>query len=273
MSLLAAALDYAAAGWRVFPLRPGEKRPATENGFHNASDDPNDIGAWWRRWPSANIGLVIPAGVVLVDLDPRNGSEHTVADLVERHGPLPSTLTQHTAGGGMHLFYAHPGGDLRASAGAGIDVKAKGYAVAAPSTIGGRSYRWVEPDAPVAPMPEWLAALVRQPLRPIPHVPRFAKVDGDRPGDAFNLSTTWEQILEPAGWQRTGHRGEVTYWRRPNKRRPGVSATTTDHTLYVFSTEAHPLEPGRPYDRFGAFACLYHGGSFPAAARALRDAG
>ena len=119
MSLPAAALDYAAAGWLVFPLRPGAKRPATENGFHNASTEPDVIATWWRRWPSANIGLVIPPGVVLVDLDPRNGSDATVADLVARHGPLSPTLTQHTAGGGTHLFYAHPGGDLRATAGPG----------------------------------------------------------------------------------------------------------------------------------------------------------
>lgn len=34
---LAAALAYAAVGWRVFPCRPGRKDPATVHGFHDAS--------------------------------------------------------------------------------------------------------------------------------------------------------------------------------------------------------------------------------------------
>ncbi len=270
------AIAYAGAGWGVLPLRVGEKRPATENGFHDATTDLEQIEAWWRRWPLANIGLVIPDGVVLVDLDPRNGSDATVADLTERFGPLPSTLTQHTAGGGTHRVYVHPGGDLRATAGPGIDVKTKGYAVAAPSTVGGRSYRWEDPEAAVSAMPDWLAQLVRRAPRPVPHRPRFAVVEGGRPGDAFNLSTTWEEVLEPAGWQRIGDHGEVTYWRRPGKRRQGVSATTGNNgsdVLYVFSTMAQPLETGRSYDRFGAFAALYHGGDFASAARALRGTG
>jgi len=48
---------------------------------------------------------------------------------------------------------------------------------------------------------------------------------GNRPGDDFNTSASWEEILEPHGWEKAGSRGEVTYWRRPHKEQ-GISATT-----------------------------------------------
>ena len=63
------ALAYAARGWPVFPLRPGEKVPliakaAGGNGVHDATTDPDQIRAWWTKHPTANIGLaaVPPSG-------------------------------------------------------------------------------------------------------------------------------------------------------------------------------------------------------------------
>ena len=38
-----AALEYAACGFSVFPLIPGEKKPATKNGFKDATTDSNQI--------------------------------------------------------------------------------------------------------------------------------------------------------------------------------------------------------------------------------------
>jgi hypothetical protein len=41
--LLAAALDHAACGWSVFPLRPGDKRPAVRDWETRATTDPDRI--------------------------------------------------------------------------------------------------------------------------------------------------------------------------------------------------------------------------------------
>jgi hypothetical protein len=102
---------------------------------------------------------------------------------------------------------------------------------------------------------------------------------GDRPGDAFNRSATWEEILEPHGWAKVRQFDRHSYWRRPGKDK-GVSATADycrteaqGGLLYVFSSSAAPLEMDTGYSRFAAFAVLNHRGDFAAAARALSPAG
>lgn len=55
--LLRAALDYAAGGWAIFPLRPRDKRPITANGFKAATTDPNIIRKWWAATPDAKLPL------------------------------------------------------------------------------------------------------------------------------------------------------------------------------------------------------------------------
>jgi putative DNA primase/helicase len=95
---------------------------------------------------------------------------------------------------------------------------------------------------------------------------------GRRPGDQFNEQTSWQEILEPAGWECVSS-GDEERWRRPGKDHQGCSATTNyngSDLLYVFSSNAEPFEPDMGYSKFAAFALLEHGGNFKAAARALR---
>lgn len=70
-SLTGAARVFATAGVPVFPCVPGEKRPLTEHGFHDATADVRQVAAWWRRWPGANIGVPTGAasGLEVVDVD------------------------------------------------------------------------------------------------------------------------------------------------------------------------------------------------------------
>jgi len=92
----------------------------------------------------------------------------------------------------------------------------------------------------------------------------------NRPGDDFNATATWPEILEPHGWTAVYEADGVTYWRRPHKD-VGVSASTnyrSSDLLYVWSTST-PFENERAYDKFGAFAILEHEGDFSAAHRAL----
>ena len=123
--MLSEALGYAEIGLGVFPVAgvvdgdcacwagrgcpsPG-KHPLTPHGFKDATTDPRRVTAWWRnRWPGANIGGVPPAGVVVLDVDPRNGGEESLYRLQLDHGRLPDTLTCLTGGRGYHYYVTIP---------------------------------------------------------------------------------------------------------------------------------------------------------------------
>ena len=168
-----AALDYLKRGWSVVPIIHQTKRAAVPwLAYQVAMADADQIGDWYRRFPDAGVAIVTGAvsGLVVVDIDSAHGGEQSLYDLQRTHGPLPPTLEAVSGGGGRHLYFAHPGGELRNRTGLapGIDLRGDGgYIVAPPSLhISGQRYRWRpahDPDSTTpAPLPDWL-------LRPIGH--------------------------------------------------------------------------------------------------------
>ena len=188
--LRTAALLYASRGWHVFPLIPGEKRPACPG--HPASRcDRSD--PWCRRghqgweqrattsdlrilraWSSTPYGIGIacgPSRLLVVDTDqPKSGDqaaagiasgEDTLARIEARHrAQLPPTYTVATPSGGTHRYFALPEGvqfgNTAGKLGPLVDTRcAGGYVVAGPTVIG-RPYRVVDNRRPV-PLPDWLA--------------------------------------------------------------------------------------------------------------------
>jgi len=100
---------------------------------------------------------------------------------------------------------------------------------------------------------------------------------GVTPGDDFEASTDWSEILEPHGWTLESRRGPERHWTRPGKdRREGASATTgykgDRDRLYVFSTSTE-FDSEVPYTKFGAYALLNHRGNHSEAARELARQG
>lgn len=161
-----AAIDYAWKGWPVHPLVSGEKRPATAHGFHDATTDLEQIEAWWAQ-VDYNIGLAIPPGVVVIDVDPRNGGNETARQLVRELGPVPHTRAAQTRAGGQHYWlqtYLDPS-RTASSLGAGVDVKisGKGYVVAPPSRVEPGGYSWLT-SVQLAYLPEsWTRRLTKAP--------------------------------------------------------------------------------------------------------------
>jgi putative DNA primase/helicase len=173
----AMAAAYAARGWPVIPLhspvegrcdcrtdcgKNAAKHPRTIHGVLDATSQADTVARWWRMSPGANIGIATGAssGLVVLDVDPGSGGDCSLARLLEQHGGLPETPCVRTGGGGLHFYFAHPGGVVRNSAGKlgrGIDVRGDGgYIVAPPSThICGERYVWATACAPVA-LPAWL---------------------------------------------------------------------------------------------------------------------
>ncbi|WP_172382921.1 bifunctional DNA primase/polymerase [Streptomyces sp. MNP-20] len=208
-ALLHTALEAAARGWHVFPLRPGTKRPALHGEKacprtgpcaaghlkweQRATTDPGRIRAAWSRAPF-NIGVACgPSGLVVIDLDT---SEHkgsagapdgatTFAALCERAGhTVPDTYRTRTASGGTHLYFTAPHGvrlaNTAGAVGPLVDTRAHGgYVVAAGSTTPTGPY---EPlcAAETAALPSWLLTILQPaPRRPVGLL-RLPAVDGSR---------------------------------------------------------------------------------------------
>ncbi|MCX4805072.1 bifunctional DNA primase/polymerase [Streptomyces sp. NBC_01214] len=202
--LLTAALESAARGWPVFPLRPGDKRPAGHAEDHcpttgrcagghvtpeqRATTDRARIADCWTPKPY-NVGLATgPAGLLVIDLDLpkptdkaappewagfRDGIEVFTA-ICERAGhPVPTgTYTVRTGRGGLHLYFAAPGEKrLRGSAGRlgwKVDTRAwGGYVVAPGSVVHRRPYEVINAVDPI-PLPTWLSDLLTPPPAPAP---------------------------------------------------------------------------------------------------------
>lgn len=172
----AAAQAYAARGWSVIPIEPRAKRPLVAWAeFQQRHATRDEIDAWFRHWPHANIGIVTGhvSGLVVIDLDARHGGFESLAALETEFGRLPDTVTALTGGRGRHLYYDHPREALRNRAGIrpGIDLRAEGGCVVAPPSVhpSGRRYRWAEAlapgDIPLAVLPAWFIDLLRHPLR------------------------------------------------------------------------------------------------------------
>ena len=161
-------------GLSVFPCHSSGKKtkaPLTQNGFKDATRDPNIIKQYWTKYPDAFIG--VPTGpenkLLVIDVDVGDGKvgEESLANL---HIEFPFTWTSQTLSGGTHFIFEYPD-DLviRNSAGRvlgkDIDVRgAGGYIIFPGSKSSAGEYTFVEGLDPTAvPMekaPENLLALL-----------------------------------------------------------------------------------------------------------------
>ena len=94
LDLRAVALEVAARGWPVFPVRPGAKKPPVFKRWpEHASTDPTRIHRWWDQDPARNVAIATgPAGLCVIDLDPRHMSPpaHGFTDALTRlPDPVP----------------------------------------------------------------------------------------------------------------------------------------------------------------------------------------
>ncbi|RKE19631.1 bifunctional DNA primase/polymerase [Streptomyces sp. TLI_171] len=192
--LLDAALTAAARGWYVFPLIPRGKIPAVKEWEQRATLDPDRIRRCWTSGPY-NIGIACgPSRLLVVDQDTPKGPDdlpqaawdlpgvvdgHDVFALVcERHGqPLPdATHTVRSPSGSTHLYLAQPDGiELRNTSGERgrglgwkVDTRGGGGLVVAAGSIVAKGTYTTVLDAPVAPLPAWLA----ERLAPAPQAPQ-----------------------------------------------------------------------------------------------------
>ena len=165
------ALYFAKHGHPIVPLRPRGKEPTLKDWPNQATTDPNQICRLFDSYPNGNYGIAT-AGLVAVDIDPRHGG-HLWFERNEYR--LPETYRFRTGGGGLHLVYKAPEGQVignRANMAPGVDIRGNGGQIVGPGSIhpsGGRYKIEIGPDdVDLAVVPPWLVDLILPP----PAVPR-----------------------------------------------------------------------------------------------------
>lgn len=196
VTLLDAALEYAARGWPVFPCEPGGKKPLTVNGFKNASADESTLRAWWAKWPDANIGSPMGGNRIVIDMDGAE-ADSSMIELERKYGSLPETL-QVATGRGRHLYFNPSGTIIKPSAGVlgpHLDIRGEGSYVILPPSVhaNGTRYEWAN-EAPIAALPEAWRMTLSGPERP----KTSPQTDGDKiPGGRRN-----QHLMSLAGSMR-----------------------------------------------------------------------
>jgi hypothetical protein len=204
------ALRYAAHGWSVIPIEPRGKRPLVSwLEFQQRPATRAEIEGWYRRWPDANVGVVTGSvsGLVVVDVDDRDGGAESLAALELDHGPLAATVEAATGGGGRHVYFAHPGGTVASRVGLapGIDVRGDGGCVVAPPSLhpSGRRYTWLPGhgpgEVPLAAAPEWIRRGGGRSGHPLAHWRRLVRegvVEGERNATIASLAghLLWHEV-------------------------------------------------------------------------------
>jgi hypothetical protein len=141
------------------------KHPRVTGGHNAATTNEKTIRTWWTQWPRANVcirtGQV--SDLVVIDVNPRNGGDDTLDDLLARYGPLPHTVVSLTGGGGRHFFFTYapvPSGSH--ALGPGVDLKSDGGYIVAPPSLhkSGRRYAFERSsmvgEVALAALPEWV---------------------------------------------------------------------------------------------------------------------
>lgn len=144
------ALNYVLHGWYVIPINHKTKTPLTEHGASDASNNPSQIKKWWTKWPNANVAINTgKSGLVVLDVDPRNGGSKSLEKLKAIHGnEFLSPFEVITGGGGKHYYYSVKENDNRllpGTLGSGLDLlRGNKYVIAPPSIhSSGKAYSWI----------------------------------------------------------------------------------------------------------------------------------
>ncbi len=224
MALLDDALALTAYGFRVHPIRG--KIPLAEAWPTIATADAQAAQSLFAAHPDATgIGIAtgafgglsadaapagVPDHVLVLDVDPANGGEESLAALCGQYGQIPPTVCALTGSGGMHYYYLAPAG-FRNSAGKlgpGLDTRAEGGYVAAPPSRhpSGTYYRWAPSYGPgevaLADAPAWMLSLLKP--ASVPRAQPAPRPEVDR-SDVIRRASRYLGALPPAVSGQGGH--------------------------------------------------------------------
>lgn len=160
----------------------------TCHGAYAATSDPERIHRWWTE-PYGVALSCGPSGILVLDCDdhggrvpqrpvpsrkeklpltPRNGMDVMMMLAAEhtRESIFASTATTITPGGGRQMLFSTPDAlDFTSETNGGfawqVDVRAGvTQTTLAPTIREDGAYRWMDPDTPVAPLPDWIRGML-----------------------------------------------------------------------------------------------------------------
>ena len=169
------ATDYRRVRLDLIPLRRRDKMPADKR-WQERSYDQGEVLERARR-DGLNLGVRLPADVVVVDVDPRNfpAGRDSLAELAAAFGLLlasaPHVLTGNLSHPGHHFYFRKPRSAVlldSVDGFAGVEFKSLGRQVVAPGSVHptGGLYRWAPDSPPLHDMPDLPARLVEAARRP-----------------------------------------------------------------------------------------------------------
>ena len=142
MKQLDLALQFANHGYKVFPLKENSKDGQVLKSWKNeASNNPSQIQSWWRNNSNYNLAVRTGNGLVVIDVDVKNGKDGRTKFNEYSHD-FPKTFTVKTPSGGYHYWYlVDQEIPCKVNLYEGIDIRGEGgYIVAPPSIVDSVEY-------------------------------------------------------------------------------------------------------------------------------------
>lgn len=145
------AIEYTRRGLCILPVAPQGKKPLLRTWEKYTRERPPEdmVRSWFTSLDGVGIGAVTGSisGIVVIDIDTRSGMGYE--QITDKY---PTGLIARTGSGGFHLYYKHPGFDVknRVDIIPGVDIRADGGFVVLPPTVSssGRSYEWIATGSP-----------------------------------------------------------------------------------------------------------------------------
>ena len=285
--MIRAARTLLDAGFSVHAVNPDKTPRVNWKPFQTRRMTADEVTQHFTN--GARLAIIcgkISGNLECLDFDDPGTYEPFLQLLGELTPGLPEKLTvrRKTPSGGYHIIYRCAGpvkgnqklARLATRNEAGEDTRIEtrgegGYILSAPSL----GYEIISGSLRNGPVlaPEEVEAIHRTARvfdeKPEQKAIPTALSDGSRPGDIFNGSHRVADILAAHGWKPDRPTTAGQGWTRPGKE-SGVSGVLLENSnFYVWTSNAHPLEPGQSYSAFALFTMYDHGGDFSAAAKSL----
>jgi len=245
---LTAALDAASRGFRVFPLKRDDKRPWQDGWQAAATTDEVQIRDWWTENPNYNVGVATGKGLVVVDVDVKNGKPGGDSLAMLDMMGLPESLRVRTPSGGTHIYFKinnmHSGREGNIEGFPGIDTRGDGNLVVYPGSNIGRNRYSIETDVAPAACPAWLFDIIE--TKTTLRVDRIedSSVELDLP-DNVTKAISWLKDFAPSAQE--GDSGDrTTFSVAAELRAKGISETTALELMLDHWNEQKASPPWQP---------------------------